>query len=114
MGSKISFGLILLAVITLTVMMILSRFHFGPPRTGFEVFSAYCTSCHSSNREGAPIVGNEEAWAPRIKKGRALLLEHALNGYKGMPPRGTCSNCSDMEVAGAIEYMVGKSGGFVP
>jgi cytochrome c5 len=113
MSNKISFLLIALVVSTLSILMIMSKFHFGPPRSGSEVFNAFCTSCHSGSRIGAPPVGNHEAWAPRIEKGRALLLEHALNGYNGMPPRGTCGNCSKRELAAAIDYMLGKSGGFV-
>ena len=98
----------------MAILIILNEFHFSPPRSGSEIFNSYCTSCHSSGTTGAPPIGNLEAWAARIKGGKDLLLDHAVNGYRGMPPGGTCGNCSDEELAATIEYIVKKSGGFPP
>jgi len=33
------------------------------------------------------------------------LLKHAIEGIRSMPPRGTCADCSDEEIAAAIKYM---------
>jgi cytochrome c5 len=55
---------------------------------------------------GAPVVGNADAWGPRIDKGMDTLKNHALNGFNAMPARGACSDCSDEEIFNAIEYMV--------
>ncbi|MFP3459052.1 c-type cytochrome, partial [Psychrobacter sp. SIMBA_152] len=44
-------------------------------------------------------------WAPRIAKGKDTLLDHAINGFNAMPPRGTCMDCSDDEISAAIDFM---------
>ncbi len=78
-------------------------------RSGEDVFGAVCTACHSTGAAGAPKVGDTAAWAPRIEQGMDTLLTHALNGFNAMPPKGTCSDCSDDEIKATIEYMVSKS-----
>ncbi len=76
------------------------------PRSGEEVYSASCQACHASGVAGAPVMGNAEAWAPRVEKGFDTLLEHAINGFNAMPPKGGCASCSDEEVQAAVEHMV--------
>ena len=78
-------------------------------RGGEEVFNAVCTGCHSTGAAGAPKIGDKDAWAPRIAQGEDTLLQHALNGFNVMPPKGGCGNCSDEEIRNAMEYMVSKS-----
>ena len=76
------------------------------PRSGQAVYDAACSACHASGVAGAPVVGNADAWGPRIDKGMDTLKNHALNGFNAMPARGACSDCSDEEIFNAIEYMV--------
>lgn len=76
------------------------------PRSGDAVFNAACAACHATGAAGAPIKGDADAWGPRIAKGRDTLLNHALNGFNAMPPRGACGNCSDEEIAHAVDYMI--------
>ncbi len=82
-------------------------------RSGEEVFKTVCTACHGTGAAGAPKFGDKAAWAPRIKQGMDTLFSHATQGFAGktgvMPPRGTCGNCSDSEIKGAIEYMTSHS-----
>src|SRR5512143_4379462 len=78
-------------------------------RSGEEVFKTVCTACHGTGAAGAPKFGDKAAWAPRIKQGMDTLFSHATTGIRAMPPRGTCSNCSDTELKGAVEYMVSHS-----
>ncbi len=78
-------------------------------RSGEDVFNTACTACHSTGAAGAPKLGDKEAWAPRIATGVDAMLEVAIKGKNAMPPRGTCSDCSDEELRGAIEYIVSKS-----
>jgi cytochrome c5 len=33
------------------------------------------------------------------------LVQHAKNGYKAMPPKGLCSDCSDLDLQKLIEFM---------
>ncbi|MDR9425009.1 MAG: c-type cytochrome [Marinobacter sp.] len=79
------------------------------PRSGQAVYDAACSACHASGVAGAPIMGDADAWAPRIDKGMETLTNHALNGFNAMPARGACSDCSDDEIVAAIEYMVDES-----
>ena len=84
----------------------------SPPeieRSGEEIFRAYCRSCHTSRIIKAPNIGDRQAWKARIDQGTDILLEHVIDGYRGMPPRGTCSNCSEEELKKTIKYIVKHS-----
>jgi cytochrome c5 len=76
------------------------------PRTGEQVYGAACIACHSSGVAGAPKMGVAADWAPRIAQGEDTLVTHAINGIRGMPPRGTCATCSDDEIRNAVKHMV--------
>ena len=78
----------------------------GGARSGKQIFDSVCMSCHATGAAGAPIVGHKDLWGPRAKKGIKTLLNHAMHGFKGMPPKGTCGDCSEQEIKNAIEYMV--------
>jgi cytochrome c5 len=58
---------------------------------------------------GAPKLGDKEAWAPRIAAGMDAMLANAIKGKNAMPPKGTCTECSEKDLAAAIEYLVSKS-----
>lgn len=79
------------------------------PRSGEAVYNGACMACHASGAAGAPKVGDKAAWAPRIGKGMSTLVEHSLQGFNAMPPKGLCMDCSDDEIKAAVKYMVGKS-----
>jgi cytochrome c5 len=76
---------------------------------GRDVFEQVCSACHLRGFAGAPRIGDKTAWADRIEEGEAVLLEHALLGYRRMPPRGMCRSCSRQDLADAIAYMVERS-----
>ncbi len=78
------------------------------PRSGDEVYGSVCKACHGSGVAGAPVFGNKDEWAPRIKKGIDTLVGHALNGYNAMPAKGGCSSCPDEEIKNAVKYMVSE------
>ncbi len=78
------------------------------PRTGEAIYNTYCMACHSTGVAGAPKIGDKAAWDARLAKGREKLNQHAINGFNGMPARGTCMNCSDAEIISAINYMLAK------
>ncbi|RUO37818.1 cytochrome c5 family protein [Aliidiomarina shirensis] len=75
-------------------------------RSGEAVYNQACAACHTSGVLNAPRKGNADDWEERIAKGMDTLLEHSINGFNAMPPRGTCMNCSDDEILAAIEYMI--------
>ena len=79
------------------------------------VWMGTCVGCHGDGLAGAPPVLDRAAWAPRLAKGRATLLKHALEGFFGpdgsmMPPRGGNDKLSDAEVAQALDYMMALAG----
>ena len=76
------------------------------PRSGEAVFGQYCTACHTAGVMGAPKINNADDWKPRLAQGMDTVLSHAINGYNAMPPKGTCSDCSDDEIQAAIDYMI--------
>ena len=81
----------------------------GASRSGKTIYDNVCMVCHSVGAVGSPKFGSKTAWLPRAKKGLDQLLQHALQGYNFMPPRGTCEDCSDQEIKAAITYMLHSS-----
>ncbi len=79
------------------------------PRAGDAVYNSKCSACHASGALGAPIVGDAAAWAPRIEQGLETLTSHAWNGINKMPAKGQCGDCSEEEIAAAVQYMVDNS-----
>jgi cytochrome c5 len=79
------------------------------PLSGEAVYNQFCFACHAVGVSGAPILGAADAWAPRIAQGTDTLWDHTLNGINAMPPKGTCMSCSDEELRGAMDYMVGQA-----
>lgn len=73
---------------------------------GEGIYGNVCSACHESGAAGAPIRGDEEAWAERTEQGFATLLEHSINGIGAMPARGGNPNLSDEEMEAATAYMV--------
>lgn len=71
------------------------------------VYQRSCASCHSIPATGAPQLGDARAWAPRVAQGREVLVEHTIHGFRAMPPLGLCSDCSEAQFVGLIEYMAG-------
>lgn len=80
------------------------------PRTGEQVYTAKCSLCHGTGALGSPKVGDAAAWAPRLAARKLEgLVEHAINGFNSMPPKGTCADCSDDEIKSAVKHMVDRS-----
>jgi cytochrome c5 len=78
----------------------------APARSGEAVYNASCIACHSTGVAGAPKLGVAADWAPRIAQGESMLMEHAMKGLRGMPPMGTCMNCTAEEIKLAVEHML--------
>lgn len=74
---------------------------------GEAIYNRSCFSCHAGGVAGAPIPGDTEAWAPRVAKGRDVLLQSVKEGMPpGMPPMGLCMSCSDEDLEVVIDYML--------
>lgn len=75
------------------------------PRSGEKIYNTYCVACHATGVLGAPKKGDSDAWQPRIAQGTETLLKHALEGLNSMPAKGTCSDCSEQEIASTIAFL---------
>ncbi|UYG03679.1 c-type cytochrome [Halomonas sp. LR3S48] len=78
----------------------------GEGADGEGIYGQVCSACHDSGAAGAPVRGEEDAWADRVDKGWDTLLDHAINGFNAMPARGGNPNLSDEEVAAATAHLV--------
>ncbi|WP_338481151.1 c-type cytochrome [Pseudomonas trivialis] len=78
-------------------------------RSPDEVIAQHCTACHSAGLLSAPKIGDAADWGKRAQEQGGLdgLLAKAITGINAMPPKGTCGDCSDDELKGAIEKMSG-------
>lgn len=80
--------------------------------SGPQVYNSACIACHGSGIGSAPILGDADAWAPRIAQGDELLKSHAIDGFTNvgvMPPKGGRVDLSDAEIDAAVDYMVSES-----
>ncbi|MCZ6641615.1 MAG: c-type cytochrome [Gammaproteobacteria bacterium] len=77
--------------------------------TGEQVYKTFCFACHATGVSESPLLGDTDAWAPRIAKGIDALWESTANGLGLMPVRGTCMNCSDDELRAAMDYVTGQA-----
>ncbi|WP_315903125.1 MULTISPECIES: c-type cytochrome [unclassified Pseudomonas] len=81
----------------------------GGAKTPDEVIAKHCNACHGTGLLGSPKIGDAADWGKRAKEQGGLdgLLAKAITGINSMPPKGTCADCSDPELKGAIEKMSG-------
>ena len=73
---------------------------------GKEVYEHACAACHDTGVDGAPKIGDRQAWSERSPLWSAVLFEHSREGYLKMPPKGSHEELSDQDVDAAGEYML--------
>lgn len=75
------------------------------------VYNTFCMACHATGANNAPMLGNKEAWAPRIAKGIDVLYQSALAGFNNgaMPPKGLCMDCTEDELKATVDHIVSQS-----
>jgi cytochrome c5 len=127
--------LLVLAFMLMTGLAPLSAAAQADARSGMQVVETVCAECHASGANGAPKIGDANAWERRAARGLASLTESALRGIRNinshggnpgqwrptaaraqwrpgeMPARGGNPNLSDLEIQRAITFMVNASGG---
>ncbi len=74
--------------------------------SGAAAYEKACARCHDEGRDDAPITGDAAAWAGRSWLWEAVLVEHAKQGFLGMPAQGDTKKLSDAEISFAAEYML--------
>jgi cytochrome c5 len=75
------------------------------PRTGEQIVKAQCIKCHQAGKDGAPKIGDRDAWIPRLKSGLDNTVRSAINGHGGMPARGGMADLTDAELRSAVIYL---------
>src|SRR3970282_1041228 len=80
-------------------------------RGGKEIVETVCAVCHKTGVNGAPKIGDRNAWTKLTSKGLTGLTVVALKGIRKMPPHGGNPDLTDTETERAITYMVNQSGG---
>ena len=81
----------------------------GAAKTPKDVIAKHCNACHGTGLLGAPKIGDKAAWKERADHQGGLdgILAKAITGINSMPPKGTCADCSDDDLKGAIKEMSG-------
>lgn len=79
-------------------------------RRGRQVYLSACIACHQNGEMSAPIIGNGESWAKRLKSsGLNNLYNNVIYGYNSMPIKGACVTCSNNDIISAVDYILDKS-----
>ncbi len=84
----------------------------GSKAEGQQIVQHYCITCHAENPLiplGAPRIGHETDWKPRLRQGLKRLLKHTEEGIRAMPARGGCFECTDQQLLMAIEALLGDN-----
>lgn len=82
----------------------------GAARSGEQVYSTKCFTCHATGAAGAPKLGDAAAWSTRLaERGLEGLYTSSISGFKAMPAKGLCMDCSDDEIKHAVDHMLANS-----
>lgn len=73
--------------------------------TGEQVVQAQCITCHEAGLNGAPRIGDREAWVPRLSQGVDALVRSAMHGHGAMPARGGMAQLTDPQLRAAVIYL---------
>jgi cytochrome c5 len=85
---------------------------------GRSLWLANCEGCHGYGIAGAPVPMKPADWRARLAKGKAVLYEHAINGFFGpddtmMPERGGNPELTDQQVKAAVDYMTALANHYI-
>ena len=81
---------------------------------GKAVYNKVCIACHMTGVAGAAALKDKARWEEIALKDMKTLHHDAINGFTGehgvMPPKGTCTDCSDQDLYDAVAYMLKTAG----
>jgi len=81
----------------------------GKARTGEQLVKAKCGDCHTTGKDGAPKIGDREAWVARTSGGLDKVVASGIHGRGAMPARGGMADITDAEMRAAVVYMFTES-----
>lgn len=76
---------------------------------GQKIYRQACAFCHDKGLAGAPKIGDDAAWSPRLAQGMDVLYTVSLRGKGAMPAKGGNPALSEADVKAAVDYMVAQS-----
>jgi cytochrome c5 len=80
-----------------------------PERSGAQVAHEHCALCHDGGLNGAPLTGDQNAWAElTARRGMTALVRSVAGGHGDMPARGGEARLTDAELRSATVYMSGS------
>jgi len=71
------------------------------------IFQQTCVHCHVRPGIGVPLLGDGDEWEARRARGFETLLTRTVEGFRGMPPLGTCSFCTEDDLRRLVAFMAG-------
>lgn len=74
-----------------------------------KMYNTSCKLCHGTDKMGAPMVGNVEAWDKVVAKGFDKVVHNAIDGVGGMPPKGGFEDFTNSEIQMIVEFMIESS-----
>jgi len=92
----------------LAVGMFLPVFSAQATQDPEALYNRTCAACHAGQLPQAPQRGDRAAWEPRLAQGTEQLVRHVTQGFKAMPPRGLCMDCSAEDYRLVILWMSGS------
>lgn len=81
----------------------------APKPSGEQIVKAKCATCHVSGKDGAPRIGDRDAWVGRLSEGLDKVVASGIHGRGAMPARGGMAGLSDAEMRAAVIYMFNAS-----
>lgn len=81
----------------------------GKARSGAQLVKAKCGDCHVTGANGAPKIGDRDAWVNRVSGGLDKVIASGIHGRGAMPPRGGMADITDEEMRAAVVYMFTES-----
>jgi cytochrome c5 len=87
----------------------IDRTALPPARSGEQIVRTQCVKCHGPGLNGAPRIGDKDAWIQRAKLGFDSVVSSAIHGHGAMPARGGMADLTDDEMRAAVTYMFQKS-----
>ncbi len=78
-------------------------------KVGKTIYQTHCAICHSKGVTDTPQLGDKITWKPLIAKGIDVLFANTIHGYKKMPTKGNCNDCSNAELEASVKYIVEES-----
>jgi cytochrome c5 len=74
-----------------------------------EMYARSCRACHTVLDAKAPLTGDRADWDVRFAQGIDTLVAHARDGFKAMPARGQCLDCTDDDLKQLTLFMAGRT-----